>query len=211
MQELNPYANELKIDPYLIGKTTGRLSHKVLNPKDAADHKDVVWERKSRNMRKQKWTRYIGTGSWIKMVVVAGVALVLVKMFSPESQPPVDHPITPEDCQASVFVDGKNLRILEGSRSPANILHDLAPIICGGQKVFDRMKAGGESIAAGMVTLRMAVEYNGEIVSSEVQESGIKSQKFLTELSTLIAMTDFTFWNREDVDTVFIYTARFGH
>ena len=72
------------------------------------------------------------------------------------------------------------------------------------------MKAEGEAIEAGTATLRMAVEFNGEIVSSEIQETSIQSKKFVTELNTLIAMTDFTFWNREDVDTVFIYTARFG-
>ena len=161
-------------------------------------------------MRKQKWTRHMGKWSWIKMVVVAGVALILVKVFSPEPLPPVDQPTTPEDCLASVYADEKGLRILKGSRSRANILHDLAPIICGGRQVFDRLKAEGEAIEAGTATLRMAVEFNGEIVSSEIQETSIKSKKFVTELNTLIAMTDFTFWNREDVDTVFIYTARFG-
>ena len=165
-------------------------------------------------MRKQKWTQPMGKGSWIKMAVVAGVTLALVKVFSPETQPPAQQSAAPaailENCPASIYADGKNLHILEGSRSPANILHDLAPIICGGRQVFDRLKAEGEAIEAGTATLRMAVEFNGEIVSSEIQETSIKSKKFVTELNTLIAMTDFTFWNRKDVDTVFIYTARFG-
>lgn len=161
-------------------------------------------------MIKQKWTRSIGKGSWIKMVVVAGVALALVKVFSPETQPPADQPTKAGDCLASVQGDEKNLRILEGSRTKTNILHDLAPLICRGRKVFDKLKAEGEAIEAGTVTIRMVVEFNGEIISAEVQETSINSRTFLNKLTGLIAMSDFGFWNREDEDAVFIYTARFG-
>ena len=161
-------------------------------------------------MRKQRWTRFMGRGNWIKMIVVAGVALVLVKVFTPASPPPADPPVTPEDCLASVYADNKNLRILAGSRSPANILHDLAPLICRGRKVFDKLKAEGEAIEAGTVTLRMVVDFNGEVLSAEVRKTSINSRKFLNELTGFIAMNDFSFWSREGEDAVFIYTAQFG-
>jgi hypothetical protein len=162
-------------------------------------------------MRKQKWTGTMGKGNWIKMVVVAGVALVLVKMFSPEPPPPADHPATPQDCLASIQADTKNLRILEGSRSPASILGDLAPLICSGRAVYERLRTEGETIAPGTVTLRLVVEFNGEIISAGVQETSIDSKKFLNELTGLIATSDFSFWNREDEDSVFTYTTGFGH
>jgi len=161
-------------------------------------------------MKKQKWIPHMGKGSWIKMVVVAGLALIIVKVFAPEAPIPSEQPVKPEDCLAFVYADKNNLRILEGSRSPANILHDLAPFICRGRKVFDKLKAEGEAIAAGTVTLRMVVEFNGEVISAKVQETSINSRKFLNELTGLIAMSDFSFWNREDEDAVFTYTARFG-
>ena len=57
----------------------------------------------------------MGKGNWIKMVVVAGVAFALVRVFSPAPPPPADQPATREDCLASVYADEENLRILEGS------------------------------------------------------------------------------------------------
>ncbi|HKL83248.1 MAG TPA: hypothetical protein VJ879_12110 [Desulfobacter sp.] len=160
--------------------------------------------------KKQNGTRFPGKGNWIKIFVVAGVALVLVKVFGPTSPPPADPTTTPEECLASVYADEGNLRILEGSRTKANILHDLAPLICRGRKVFDKLKAEGETITSGTVTLRVVVEYNGEIISTEVQETSIDSRTFLNELIGIFNMSDFSFWNREDVDAVFTYTARFG-
>lgn len=161
-------------------------------------------------MRKQKWTRLMDRGSWIKMIVVAGLALVLIKVFAPESRPPVELSLKPKDCMTSVYADEKKLRILEGSRSPANILRDLAPSICSGRAVYERLKSEGENIESGTVTLRMGVEFNGEIISVEVQETSINSKKFLNELTGSILMSDFSFWNREDEDAVFTYTAHFG-
>lgn len=161
-------------------------------------------------MQKQKGTGLQGKGNWIKMLVVAGVALLLVKVFGPAPPLPADPTTTPEDCLASVYADEKNLRILEGSRTKTNILHDLAPLICRGRKVFDKLTSKGETIAAGTVTLRVVVEYNGEIISTEVQETSINSRTFLNELTGIFDMSDFSFWTREDEDTVFTYTARFG-
>ena len=161
-------------------------------------------------MQKQNGTRFPGKGNWIKMFVVAGLALVLVKLFGPAPPPPADPTITPEDCLASVYADEENLRILEGSRTKTNILHDIGPLICRGRKVFDKLKAEGEPITAGTVTLRVVVEFNGEIISTEVQESSIDSRAFLNALTDIFNMSDFSFWNREDEDAVFSYTARFG-
>ena len=161
-------------------------------------------------MQKQNGTRFLGKGNWIKMFVVAGVALVLVKVFGPAPPPPADPTTTPEDCLASVYADEKNLIILGGTRTKTNILHDMAPLICRGRKVFDKLKAEGETVTAGTVTLRVVVEYNGEIISTEVQETSIDSRAFLNALTGIFNMSDFSFWNREDEDAVFTYTARFG-
>jgi hypothetical protein len=60
------------------------------------------------------------------------------------------------------------------------------------------------------VTLRVVVEYNGEIISTDIQETRIDSRRFLNELVGIFNMSDFTSWNREDENTVFTYTARFG-
>ena len=161
-------------------------------------------------MQKQKESRLQGKGNWIKMFVVAGVALVLVKVFGPAPPPPADPTATPEDCLTSVYADEKNLLIWEGSRTKDNILHDLAPLICRGRELFDKLKAEGKNITAGTVTLRVVVEFNGEIISTEVQETSIDSRRFLDALTGIFNMSDFSFWNREDEDAVFTYTAHFG-
>lgn len=161
-------------------------------------------------MQKQNRARFPAKGNWIKIFVAAGVALMLVKVFSP-APPPQTKPTAPaEDCRTSVYTDKNNLRILEGPRTKTSILHDLAPLICRGREVFNKLQAEGETITAGTVTLRMVVEYNGEIISTEVQESSIASKTFLNALIGIFGMSDFSFWNREDEDAVFIYTARFG-
>ena len=161
-------------------------------------------------MQKQNGTRFLGKANWIKMFVVAGVALILVKVFGPALPPPANLTTTPEDCLAYVYADEKNLCILEGPRTKTNILHDLAPLICRGRKVFDKLAAEEETIAPGTVTLRVVVEYNGEIISTEIQDTSIDSRTFLNELTGIFDMSDFSFWKREDEDAVFTYTARFG-
>jgi hypothetical protein len=161
-------------------------------------------------MQKQDRPGHRGKAKWIQMLVMAGVALVLIKVFAPVSPPPPVSPTTPEDCLASVHADEKNLQILEGSRTPGNILYDIAPLICRGRKVFDKLTAQGEDIAAGTVTLKVVVEYNGEIISTDILETRIDSRRFLNELVGIFNMSDFTSWNREDENTVFTYTARFG-
>jgi hypothetical protein len=60
------------------------------------------------------------------------------------------------------------------------------------------------------VTLRVVVEYNGEIISTDIQETSIDSRHFLNELIGIFNMSDFSYWNRDDEDAVFTYTARFG-
>lgn len=159
-------------------------------------------------MQKQNRPGRMGKGKWIQVFVLAGVALLLVKVFAP-APPPVP-PTVPEDCLAFVHADEKNLHILEGPRTKTNILYDMAPLICRGRKVFDKLTAEGETISAGTVTLRVVVEYNGEIISTDIQETSIDSRHFLNELIGIFNMSDFSYWNRDDEDAVFTYTARFG-
>lgn len=161
-------------------------------------------------MQKQNRKGLTDKGSWIKMLLVAGVALVLVTVFGPKSPPPDTPPPKPEDCFSSVLADGKNLNIIGGPRTKTNILHDLAPLICRGRTIFNKLKAEGEPLSAGTVILQLAVEFNGEIISIKIQETSIESKSFLNELTNLFAMSDFSFWNREDEDAVFTYTASFG-
>lgn len=160
-------------------------------------------------MQKQDKPGRMGKGKWIQMLVMAGVALLLVKVFAPVSPPPVS-PTTPEECLAFVQSDVKNLRILEGPRTPDNILYDIAPLICRGRKVFDKLNSQGETIPAGTVTLKVVVEYNGEIISTDIEETSIDSRRFLNELIGIFNMSDFTSWSREDENAVFTYKARFG-
>ena len=161
-------------------------------------------------MQKQNGPWRLGNGNWIQMFVMAGVALLLVKVFAPVSPPPVVPAKMLKDCLASVHADEENLRILAGSRTKTNLLYDLAPLICIGQKVFDTLRAEGEIIAAGEVTLRVVVEYNGEIIDTEILETDIDSRRFLNELIGIFDKSDFSFWIREDEDVVFTYTAYFG-
>lgn len=161
-------------------------------------------------MKKQDRPGPMGKGKWIQMLIMAGVALLLVKVFTPVSPPPTVPPTTPEDCLAFVQADEKNLHILNGPRPPGNILHDIAPLICRGRKVFDKLTSQGEPIPAGTVTLKVVVEYNGEILSTDIEETSIDSRRFLNALIGIFSMSDFTSWNREDENAVFTYTARFG-
>jgi hypothetical protein len=153
----------------------------------------------------------MGKGKWLQMLVLAGVALLLVTVFAPTPPPPpAIPPPTPEDCLASVHADGKNLHILEGPRTQSNILYDIAPLICRGRKVFTKLSDEGETIGAGTVTLKVVVEYNGEIISTDIEDTTIDSRRFLNALIGIFNMSDFTSWNREDENAVFTYTAHFG-
>lgn len=161
-------------------------------------------------MAKQEWIKGMGKGNWIKMALVAGIALVLVKIFSPQAPQAPDKPFTVKDCLSSVPADVRGLKIIEGSRSKAAIISDMWPMVCQSKALFEKMIDDGAPMAPGSMLMQVVVEFNGEVISVKIQDSDITHRPFRNRVIDMIAAKDFTFWSREDADAVFLYPIHFG-
>ena len=131
--------------------------------------------------------------------------ILLLTACAPD--PPTFDPRTCLDTIPS-HVDG--LRILAGPRSEANIIRDMVPAICNGQVLFRKMQIEDGMLKPGTAVFRVVVEYTGEVKNVSVEETTIASAPFIARVSAMIENTDFTFWARDDTDTVFIYPVCFG-
>ena len=159
----------------------------------------------------QTWTKSVGKGNWIKMVLVAGAALALVKVFSPVAIEPTGKSDAMKDCLDFIPKNVKGLSILEGSRSKASIIRDMVPVMCAGESLFRHMQKMGEPIKPGRATFQVTVEFNGEVVTATVEDTTIQSKSFLNKIRRSILERDFVAWNREETDTRFVYPAYFGN
>ena len=157
----------------------------------------------------QKITKRFGNGNWIKVVLPAVIALILIKAFSPQTQAP-DKPFSMKTCLESIPEDVKGLKITQGSRSKAIIINDMVPVVCKAKATFKRMRAEGAPIEPGSMTFRVVVEYNGEVISARIQESDITYRAFRNSVIDLISEKDFMTTLREDTDTIFFYPIHFG-
>lgn len=159
-----------------------------------------------------KITRKSGTGNWIKIILPAIVALILIKLFVPEAttkRVQKDQPFSMKTCLESIPRDVKGLEIIQGSRSKTSIIHEMVPIVCNAKALFKKLTAEGTAIESGSMTLRVIVEYTGEVISVRIQDSGITYRPFRNKIIDMIADSDFTPWQKEDTDTEFLYPIHF--
>jgi hypothetical protein len=155
-------------------------------------------------------TKRVGKGNWIKMILAAGIALILVKVFTPQETNPPDKPFSLKACLDSVPAKVDGLKVIKGSRSKKSIIKDMVPVVCRGEALFKRLQAEGEAIEPGAVTFQVTIEFNGEVIQAKIADTTIASKKFNTYVTRCITGIDFAPWQREDIDTVFIYPAYFG-
>ena len=150
-----------------------------------------------------------GRDRWIKILLPAVIALVVIRVFSPEAPPVTDKPFNIKDCLASVPEDITGLKVLEGSRTETSIIRDMVPIVCRARKIFEGMRAEEGTFKAGSMTLRVSVEFNGEVIQVKIEESDITDRQFQNKIVNLVVVSDFAYQGREDTDSVFLYPIHF--
>lgn len=116
----------------------------------------------------------------------------------------------PGNCLDTVPEAVEGLEIISGPRTKANIIRDMVYPICNGHALYRNMRHNGAGLVPGRVTFRVTVEYTGEVNAVEVVQSTIKSEHFIREVKDFIMDTDFVYWQRSDIDTVFVYPVDFG-
>lgn len=122
-----------------------------------------------------------------------------------------DHrPFSPETCMASIPKNVEGLEIVQGPRTKESIIEDMVPIYCNAQVLFRKMNAEQKTVNSGKVVFKTLVEYTGEVVGVEIDETTIKSEEFLRKVTDFILRTDFVSWARDDTDTLFVYPIVFG-
>ena len=153
-----------------------------------------------------------GKGSLVKMGAAGILALGLVKIFAPEAvqAPDPDRPFSMKTCMEYIPEDVDGLKVIEGSRSKASIIHEMVPITCKARAIFERMKEEGAAIKSGRMIVRVVVEYNGEVISVRIEASDISYRPLRNRVIDLIADSDFNPWHREDTDTEFLYPIHLG-
>lgn len=164
-------------------------------------------------MNRQTWTKGFGQQNWVKMILAAGIALVLVKLFVPErgqSSLEPDPPFSFKTCMESVPSTVNGLKIMEGSRSESSIIVDMVPITCRARALYERMRSVNDGLVPGHITIRVVVEYTGEVISVDVEQTDMTSRKFNNKIIEMIANSDFVSWPRDDTDTEFVYDISFG-
>lgn len=162
-------------------------------------------------MKRRVWFKVLNNGNWAKMILAAGIALVLIKVFSPQTTNSPVKPFSYKTCLDSVPDEVDGLKVLEGSRSKRSIIKDMVPIVCQGEALFKQLQFEGETIEPGAITFQVTVEFNGEIIQAKIVNTTIASKKFNRYVTRFITGIDFAPWNREDTDTEFIYPAYFGN
>jgi len=113
-------------------------------------------------------------------------------------------------CMDTVPSRIKGLRVLSGPRTEKSIIHDMVPVNCYAQVLFRKMQSDGEDINAGDVIFRVTVEYTGEAYTSSVEETTIRSKRFIQSVADMIMNHDFGSWARHSEDSVFLYPMSFG-
>lgn len=158
----------------------------------------------------QGWIKSIGKGNLIRIILAGAVALVLIKVFAPQETRSPDKPFTLESCLETTPAEVDGLKVIAGSRSKASIIKDMVPLICRSEGLFKQLQSSGEMIKPGSVTFQVSVEFNGEVITAKVVDNTIESKKFIKYVSRFINEIEFSPWNWEETDTVFLYPAMFG-
>jgi hypothetical protein len=109
-----------------------------------------------------------------------------------------------------VPADVAGLIIEAGPRTKTSVIRDMVPACCNAQVLFQRMKAEDPTLKPGRIVFRVVVEYTGEVLSVDIEETEIESLRFKRRVSDFIMDTDFVSWAPSDTETVFHYPVRFG-
>ncbi|MFH2067522.1 MAG: hypothetical protein ABIK15_20135 [Pseudomonadota bacterium] len=136
--------------------------------------------------------------------------LCIVLLMTACAASPSPKAIHSKNCLDIIPENVPGLKIESGPRTKAGIIRDMVSPICNGYALFNNMQSKDKSIRSGTVIFRVEVEYTGEVVSVRIENSEITSMEFLEKASKLIHNTDFVFWIKDDVNTVFLYPVHFG-
>mgnify|MGYP001054769518 CR=1 FL=1 len=137
---------------------------------------------------------------------VAGTALVVLNACQlMKRTPPFDPRTSIEQIPSSVA----GLQIVQGPRTERDIAEDMHSAYCNGQVLLKNMNEASTTVNPGTVTVRVTVEYTGEVVAVSIMDSEIESDAFCRKVADMIMDADFTPWARHDEDAVFIYPMTF--
>jgi len=89
---------------------------------------------------------------------------------------------------------------IEGPRTRANVVANLCPLLERMETIYREHCAANPDLA-GSVTLRVEVEWNGEIGVIELLDSTFEDAEFLRALRRPVEFADFDGWMRKDEDT----------
>jgi hypothetical protein len=155
----------------------------------------------------QRTNRQKGCFSLCRLAIVTLILGGLAAGCAPKSG---QRTFNPRDCMDYVPAAVSGLVIETGPRSKTSIIRDMVPAYCNGQVLFQKMTAKDPSLKPGRIVFRVVVEYTGEVLSVEVEETTIESHHFTRRVADFIMDTDFISWAPSDTDTVFHYPVRFG-
>lgn len=155
----------------------------------------------------QRTNKQMGCFSLGRLAIVTLVLGGLAIGCAPKSG---QRPFNPRDCMDYVPAEVSGLFIETGPRSKTSIIRDMVPAYCNGQVLFEKMKAKDTTLKPGKIVFRVVVEYTGEVLSVEVDQTTFESHHFTRRVSDFIMDTDFVSWAPSDTETVFHYPVRFG-
>lgn len=94
------------------------------------------------------------------------------------------------NCLESVPESISGLEV-SGARSEQNVIANLWPVVCRAREFYRESLKANPDLKKGTVELKLAVEFNGEIVSFDIVRNTVEDAAFEQKLRNLLAFMDF--------------------
>ena len=95
-----------------------------------------------------------------------------------------------------------------GARSPENVTHNLWPIVCLARDLYQKQRKDNPNLK-GLVEIKMAVEFNGEIGSYAITRSTLNSPAFENKIKRLFQFMDFDPYGEHNTESEIVLPIHF--
>ncbi|KIH75914.1 hypothetical protein SAMN05660860_02728 [Geoalkalibacter ferrihydriticus] len=146
--------------------------------------------------------------AWVSRFFLC-VCLATTCIFASGCSQPRPTTFDPRECLEIIPKRVEGLKVIQGPRTELSLIADMRSAVCNGQVLFNLLRAQGEPLHAGLILVRVRVEYTGEPIAVEVLETTVSSETLADRVSDFIMDSDFIPWARHEKDTIFDYPIYF--
>ena len=98
---------------------------------------------------------------------------------------------------------------VSGARSEKNVIANLWPLACRAQELYRDRLLENPDLKKGTVELKLAVEFNGEIISIAIARNTVADAAFEKKLLNLLAFMDFDPYGAHNTESDILFPMHF--